>query len=125
MMCAREARAHHEQMHVDQLAGQPDLRLAPIDLGLDTRDQRHEHLADVAQLTPTTTHVAADLPRRHLGAVVGDQPLPDPPGGVTLLAGDPLRPVRRSRRIGPFGAANEQARCWRNTRGIWPAVVPQ
>jgi hypothetical protein len=34
---AREARAHQEQMYLDEFAAQQHLRLPPVDLGLDPR----------------------------------------------------------------------------------------
>ena len=75
-------------MHVDQLAAQPDLRLPPVDLALHARvaDQRHEHLADLTQLPPLVVHIPTDLPPRHHSAVLLNQPLPDPPSRMTLLA---------------------------------------
>ena len=67
-----ETRPHLEQMHHDRLTPQQDRRLPPIDLRLDpgVADQRHEHLADIAQLAALVVHVAADLPLRHPGAVL-------------------------------------------------------
>ena len=47
---------------------------------------RHERLTDIAQLAPTRTHIPADLTLRHHRAVLLDQPLPDPPRGMALLA---------------------------------------
>ena len=53
-------------------------------------------------------HVAADLPLRHPRAVLLDETLPDPPGGVTLLPRRLRSAVRISSitsRYGPsFGA---------------------
>ena len=71
--------------HVDRLAAQQHPRLTPVDLGLDAgvADQRHEHLA---QLTALGTHTPAHLLLRHLRAVLLHQPLPNPPGGMPLLA---------------------------------------
>ena len=86
---ARERRAHHEQMHRRRDARQLDHRLAPVDLGLHARrvDLRHEHLADrPAQLALARPHVLAHRHLGDIGAVLIDQPPPDPLGGVTLLA---------------------------------------
>ena len=62
--------------------------LAPVDLALDPgRVQlRHERLTDLPERQATLAHIAADLALRDLRAVLGDQALPDPPRGVTLLA---------------------------------------
>ena len=85
---ARETRAHQEQMHDRQLAAQQHLRLAPVNLGLYPRvgRQRHEHLADIPGRAATRRDIPAHLPLRHLSAVLLNQALPDPPGGMTLLA---------------------------------------
>ena len=82
-----EARPHLKQVHLDQLTAQQDLRLPPIDLALNAcvADQRHEHLADIAQLPALAVHIPADLPLGHSGAVLLHQPLPDPTSCVTLL----------------------------------------
>jgi len=82
-----EARPHQEQVHLDQHAAQPDLRLPPVDLGLSPRvgPERHEHLADIAKLPPPLADIPAHLPLGHLRAVLLDQPLPDPPSRVSLL----------------------------------------
>ena len=86
--CPRETRPHLEQVHVDRHAAKHHPRLSPVDLGLNTgvADQRHEHLADLTQLATLGTHIPTHLPLRHLRAVLVHQPLPDPPGGMPLLA---------------------------------------
>jgi hypothetical protein len=85
----RERRAHHEQMHRRRDARELNHGLAPIDLRLHARgmDLRHEHIADrPTQLPLALTHV---LPHGHLGdigAMLVDQPPPDPLRRVALLA---------------------------------------
>ena len=98
---AREARPHQEQEHPGQNAGDHHGRLAPVDLGLRARlrAQRHEHLIDQhpERLAPFA-HIAAHLPLGHLDAMLVAQPLPDPLGGVPLLARRrPDRPQATSR----------------------------
>ena len=77
-----------EQMDLRAPAAQQHPRFAPVDLALDPgRVQlRHERLSDLPERQAALTHIAADLALRDLRAVLGDQALPDPPRGVTLLA---------------------------------------
>ena len=84
----RERRAHKEQMNRRAHPRQVDLRLAPVDLRTHTRvvHLRHEHLPDrPAHRALPSTHVLPHRRLRDLGAVLVDQPPPDPPRGVTLL----------------------------------------
>jgi hypothetical protein len=54
-------------------------------------DLRHRHTGHAtAQLPAQLGDVAADGGLAQLGAVLVDQPLPDPPGGVPLLLGKHL-----------------------------------
>ena len=84
-----EAGAHEEQMHPRPRAGQIDLRLAPVDLSRHRRrvHLRDEHLArGVTELAPALADIVTDRRLGDLGAVLVDQPPPDPLGGVPLLA---------------------------------------
>jgi hypothetical protein len=87
---ARARQPHHEHPQLGQRPGDHGVELAEVHLGLGARlmGLRHHCLGVVqAQLGAA----AGDIPRhrhlRHRGAVLGDQPLPDPPGGMPLLAG--------------------------------------
>jgi len=79
---------HHEHPYLHRDAGEEDLELAEVDLGLSTGRML---LADEdlsvhdPQLDPTQTHVARHAHLGHDRAVLGDQPLPDPPSSVSLL----------------------------------------
>ena len=85
----RVRQPHHEHPHLHPAAGDSGVELAEVDLGLRTRQMglRHRHLDPVQ---PQLDLPPGDIPRdRHLGqarAVLGDQPLPDPPRGMPLLA---------------------------------------
>ena len=86
---ARERRAHQEQMHPRRDASQLDLRLAPVDLRQHAGrvDLRDEHLADrPTHRALSRAHVVADRRLGNLGAVLVDQPPPDPLRRVALLA---------------------------------------
>ena len=85
---ARERRAHQEQMHARRDARQLDLRLAPVDLRQNAGcvDLRDEHLADrPAHRALSGAHVVADRRLGDVGAVLVDQPPPDPLRRVALL----------------------------------------
>jgi hypothetical protein len=85
----RERGAHHEQVHGRRDAREHDLGLAPVDLRLDPGrvDLRHEHLPDrPAQQALALTHVVPDRRLPDIGTMLVDEPLPDPLGGVALLA---------------------------------------
>jgi hypothetical protein len=86
---ARVAGPHQKQPDLEPLPGDLDHSLAPIDLRLDPRlvHLRHEHLVDrVAQLAPPPAHVLAHRRLRDIGAMLRDEPLPDPLRRVPLLA---------------------------------------
>ena len=86
---ARERRAHQEQLHLRARPRQVDLRLAPVDLRANARrvGLRDEHLADGPAHRPLPlTHVLTDRRLGHIGAVLVNQPRPDPLRGVVLLA---------------------------------------
>ncbi len=81
-----------------------DLRLTPVDLGLraGVGGQGHERL-DLADLPPPRRHVAVDLAPGDPGAVLLDQPLVDPAGGMALLTrhlGLGLEPAIDDRPVG-------------------------
>ncbi len=72
----------------ERLARELDLGLAPIDLGRPARrvHLRHEHLRDgQAELAAALAHMIADRRLGDVGAVLVDQPPPDPPRRVPLL----------------------------------------
>lgn len=78
---------HQEELGLDQLPSHPDLRLAPVDLGLGAGVVG---LGDVAldpqaELAAAPGDVLADGALGDLGALLGDQSLPDALGGVALL----------------------------------------
>ena len=106
----RETRPHLEQMHHHRLTPQEDRRLPPIDLRLvaGVADQRHERLADITQLAALVMHIATDLPLRHRGAVLLNEALPDPPGGMTLL---PRRLTVREQDLVDHLPIRSQLRC--------------
>jgi len=84
-----ERRAHEEQMHLRAHPRQVDLRLAPVDLGPGARrvSLGDEDLADRPAHRPLArAHVLAHRRLRDVGAVLIDQPPPDPPRGMALLA---------------------------------------
>jgi hypothetical protein len=85
---AREARAQIEQLHRDLAAAQQHVRLTPVDLGLHPGlvDLRHEHPTGLTELASPRGDVLAHRALGHLGAMLVDQPPPDPPRRVTLLA---------------------------------------
>jgi hypothetical protein len=80
-------RPHQEHVHHYRHPAQNHLRLTPVNLGLHARvsHQRHKRL-DLAQPAPHSSDIPVDLPLRDLRAMLLDQPLPDPPSGMTLLA---------------------------------------
>ncbi len=85
---ARVAGPHQKQADLEPLPADLDHRLAPVDLRLHARlvHLRHEHLIDrVAQLPPPATDVLAHGRLRDVGAVLREEPLPDPLRGVPLL----------------------------------------
>jgi hypothetical protein len=110
---ARARQPHHEHPQLDQHPGDLRVELAEVHLGLRTWRVRLRH-HDLHLVQVQLGAAAGDIPRdRHLGharAVLGDQPLPDPPGRMPLLAGYlPVRQqplvdhglIRADRRPGP------------------------
>jgi hypothetical protein len=86
---ARERRTHQKQVNGREHIGEHDLRLAPVDLATHPGrvDLRHEHLPErPAHRAPARTHIVTHRRLRHVGAVLVDQPCPDPLRRVTLLA---------------------------------------
>ena len=84
---ARQPQHEHPQLH--QRPGDHRVELAEVHLGLRARQMRLRH-ADLDPVQAELGLAAGHIPRhRHLrqgGAVLGDQPLPDPPGRMPLLA---------------------------------------
>ena len=86
---ARARQPQHEQPQLHQRPGDHRVELAEIHLGLRARQVRLRHRnrnAVQAQLDPAAGHIARHRHLRHRGTVLGDQPLPDPPCGMPLLA---------------------------------------
>ena len=77
-----------EQVHLDLLPVDHRPRLAPVDLGLRAWLVMlgHERLTHIAQLPAPRPHIPRDLTLGHHRAVLLNEPLPQPPGGMTLLA---------------------------------------
>ena len=89
---ATARQAHHEHPYLDHRASQQDLELAEVDRGLSAArmDLADEHLpVGDPQLDPPHRDIARDGDLGQPRAVLGDQPLPDPPCGVPLLAAPP------------------------------------
>lgn len=112
---SRAGQPHHEQPALDHLPVEAGPELAEVDLGLRPwlMGLGHRHL-DRAQseLGAAGGHVARHRHLRTRRAVLGDQPLPDPPGGVPLLA--------RSRCVGEQPAVHDlHPRIHRRTRAAW------
>jgi hypothetical protein len=80
---------HHEHPQLEQRPGHGGIGLAEVDLGLRVRRMRLRH-RDLDPVQAELDPAARDIPgHRHLrqrGIVLGDQPLPDPPRRVPLLA---------------------------------------
>ena len=111
---ARVRQSHHEHPALHDQSGDRGVKLAEVDLGLSAGQMclRDRHLAG---LQPELHAATGDVTRyRHLrarGLVLGDQTLPDPPGGMALLARgvlvgeepgiDDRRPLV-DRRAGPY-----------------------
>jgi len=84
----RARQPHHEHPQLDQRAGDHRMELPEVDLRLGTGQVRlRDRDLDLVQAQLGAT--AGDIPRhRHLrqrGAMLGDQPLPHPPGSMPLL----------------------------------------
>ena len=86
---ARARQPHHEHPQLDQHPGDDGVELPEVHLGLRARRVRLRH-HDLHLVQAQLGAAAGDIPRhrhlRHARAVLGDQPLPDPPGGMPLLA---------------------------------------
>ena len=86
---ARARQPHHEHPQLHQHPGDHGVELPEVHLGLRARLVRLRH-HDLHLVQAQLCAAAGDIPRhRHLGharAVLGDQPLPDPAGGMPLLA---------------------------------------
>jgi hypothetical protein len=86
---ARAGQPEHEQPQLQQCPGDHRVELAEVDFGLGSRQVRLRH-ADPDPVQAELGFAAGHIPgHRHLrqrGAVLGDQPLPDPPRGMPLLA---------------------------------------
>ncbi len=84
---------HDEHPGIDQRAVQEEAHLAEVDLGLVAQQVRlgdaHVGKRHGARLL-ARPHVAAHGRLAHLGVVLFDQPLEDPPGRVPLLLGHQL-----------------------------------
>lgn len=86
---ARVRQPHHEHPALHPRAADGGVELTEVDLTLGAGQVglRDRDLAMVqAELDPAPRHVARHRHLRHLRAVLSDQPLPDPPGGMALLA---------------------------------------
>jgi hypothetical protein len=86
---ARAGQPQHEQPQLHQHSRDHRVELTEVDLGLRAGRVGLRH-ADLDAVQAKLSSAASHIPRhRHLRqdrAVLGDQPLPDPPGGVPLLA---------------------------------------
>ena len=86
---ARVRQSHHEHPALHDQTGDRGVELAEVDLGLSAGQMRlrDRHLACVQpELDPATGDVTRHRHLRERGPMLGDQTLPDPPGGMTLLA---------------------------------------
>jgi hypothetical protein len=85
---ARARQPHHEHPQLDQHPGDHGVELPEVHLGLRARRMRLRH-HDLHLVQAQLGAAAGHIPRhRHLGqpgALLGDQPLPDPPGRMPLL----------------------------------------
>jgi len=86
---ARVTEAHDKAVDAPLFAADDRLGLEPVDLGLLGRevDLGDEGGAREAELAAAPSHPLADGRLGHLRAVLGDEALPDAPGGVALLGG--------------------------------------
>src|SRR4051794_36446537 len=86
---ARAGQPHHEHPQLHLLTADAGEELTEVDLGLLARrvDLRDGDLhVDEPELALSSSDVARDGDLRTRRAMLGDQPLPDPSGGVPLLA---------------------------------------
>ncbi|MBK6886570.1 MAG: hypothetical protein IPH03_09075 [Tetrasphaera sp.] len=84
----RVRQPHHEHPHLHRCSGDHGLELAEVDLGLRARgvDLRDEHLpVNQPELDPAGHDTPGHRHLRDLRVVFGDQPLPHPPRGMSLL----------------------------------------
>jgi hypothetical protein len=96
----RMRQPHHEHPALQALPGDGRPELAEVDLRLSARQvglrDRDLHPRQ-PELGPAAGHIPRHRHLRHDRAVLGDQPLPDPPRGMTLLTRHV--PVRQQRAI--------------------------
>ena len=87
---ARVGEAQLEDRDLRALAADEDIREAEVDLrfgaGLVVGDDRHVHVVEM-QLAAAGPDVPADRRLGDIGTLLVDEALPDPAGGVALLAG--------------------------------------
>jgi hypothetical protein len=86
---ARVRQSHHEHPALHDQSGDHGVELAEVDLGLGTGQMRlrNRHLmGQQPELHPTTRDVTRHRHLREGRLVLGNQPLPDPPCGMALLA---------------------------------------
>jgi hypothetical protein len=86
---ARVRQSHHEHPALHHQPGDRRVELTEVNLGLSTglMGLRDRHLLVVEpQFDPPTRDVTRHRHLRAGGMMFGDQTLPDPPGGMTLLA---------------------------------------
>ena len=111
----------HEEAQPGADAGHVEVRLAEICLGLARLPNQIEELAAVGRaLLPELRDVAADRGLADVRAALADQPLPDAPCGMALLApvlGVLLQPMADDRLVGVelAGVAPLGGRSWGET----------